>query len=183
MPGYGATQARLLAVLSDGKPRSRRELMEETGLTSKAVGSALRRLWKGGEILRTQRPTYEALRAFKGRAGIKKNTRAYHCYVFASGKESVSIQGMMFAKYDENQLDRRGSGKSKAQAIREFIVKNSDRAFYSTEIAEALKDYEVEQRDVMSTLRRAEKKGLVYIRGYRRTTARHRSRKATSLHG
>jgi len=47
------------------------------------------------------------------------------------------------------------------------LSKNSERAFYSTEIAEALKDHGIEQRDVMSTVRRAERKGLVYVRGYR----------------
>jgi len=51
--------------------------------------------------------------------------------------------------------------------IRRFLEENCDRAFYSKEIAEALKGEGVKPRDVMSTLRRAERKGLVYIRGYR----------------
>ena len=167
MPGYGPTQMMLLTILGDGEPRSRKELMKEIGLTSKTIGSSLYRLWKSGTILRTQTPTYEALRAFKGRAGIKKNTRAYHLYLYAPRKDSVSMRGLRFVKYDEKYLDSRGSGKNKAQVIREFIENNSDRAFYSTEILEALKDDGIKQRDIMSTVRRAEKRGLVYARGYR----------------
>jgi hypothetical protein len=141
--------------------------MEETGFTEKAVGSALYRLWTTGRILRTQKPIYEALKIFKGRAGIKKNTRAYHLYLFALGKDSFSFQGMKFVKYEKKDLESRGSGESKAETIRSFIEENADRAFYSSEIVEALKDRGIEQRDIMSTVRRAEKKGLVYVRGYR----------------
>jgi hypothetical protein len=60
----------LLSILLDGEPSSRRQLMEETGLSSKAVGSALRKRWRKGEILRSVEPTYEKLEAFGGRAGI-----------------------------------------------------------------------------------------------------------------
>lgn len=35
------------------------------------------------------------------------------------------------------------------------------------ELAEALKEKNIRQTDVMGTVRRAEKKGLVYVRGYR----------------
>jgi len=141
--------------------------MEETGLTSKTIGSSLYRLFKSGAILRTEKPTYEALRAFKGRAGIKKNTRAYHLYVFAPGKDSITVKGLRLVKYDKKHLDKRGSRKSKAQIVREFLKENCERAFYSTEIVDALKEEGVEPRDIMSTVRRAERRGLVYVRGYR----------------
>lgn len=167
MPGHGSTQRRLLTVLADGEPKSLMELRKQTGLSSKSVGSSLHRLWKSGEILRTQKPAYEALRAFKGRAGIKKNTRAYHLYLYAPGKDAIGLRGLRFVRYDGKYLDSRGSGMSKAQVIREFLDENRDRAFYSTEIAEALKEEGVKQRDVMSAVRRAEKKGMVYVRGYR----------------
>jgi len=157
----------LLTVLSDGEPRSCRELVRETGLTARSVGSSLYRLWKAESVLRTEKPLYEAFRAFKGRAGIKKNTRGYHLYVYWPNRDSAAIRGLRFVKYHKKQLDRRDSGKSKAELIRNFLKEHSDRAFYSTEVAEALKDERIEQRDIMSTVRRAERKGLVYVRGYR----------------
>ena len=165
LPGYGRTEREVLVALSDGKPRSLMDLAKQTGLTSKRIGSALYRLWNKGAILRTEKPTYEALRAFKARAGIKKNTRAYHLYMFVPEKDSVSLQGTRFVKYDK-KLEKRGV-ESKAEIIRRFIEENADRAFYSTEIVEILKDRGIEQRDIMSTVRRAEDKGLVYVRGYR----------------
>lgn len=51
--------------------------------------------------------------------------------------------------------------------ILNFLETNSDKAFYSKEIVEALKDKRVKPPDVMTTVRKAEKKGLVYVRGYR----------------
>jgi hypothetical protein len=142
-------------------------LIEETGLTDKSVGSALYRLWKSGSILRTEEPIYEALRSFRGRAGIKKNTRAYHLYLHKPMRNSAVVKGMRFVKYQRKRLDERGAGINKSALIRNFLKEHSDKAFYSTEVAEALKDNGVKQRDVMSTVRRAEKKGLVYVRGYR----------------
>jgi len=167
LPGYGSTQKVLLTVLSDGEPRSCRELMRETGLTAKSVGNSLYRLWKAGSVLRTEKPIYEAFRAFKGRAGIKKNTRGYHLFLYRPISDSVAIRGLRFGKYREKQLDGEDSGKCKAELIRNFLKANSDRGFYSIEVAEALKDDGIEQRDIMSTVRRAESKGLVYVRGYR----------------
>ena len=167
LPGYGSTQKMLLTILSDGEPRSRRELVKETGLTARAVGSSLYRLWRSGSVLRTEKPIYEAFRAFKGRAGIKKNTRGYHLYLYRLNRDSLVIRSLRFVKYDENHLDKRGSGKSKAELIRDFLKENSDRAFYSTEVTEALKGEGLKQRDIMSTVRRTERKGLVYVRGYR----------------
>jgi len=69
-----------------------------------------------------------------------------------------------FVKCADKHLDNRGSGVNKSDLIRTFLRENSERAFYSNKIAEALKEKGVKQRDVMTTLRRAEKKGLVYIR-------------------
>jgi len=167
LPGYGRTQRALLEVLSDGKPWSRRALIKATGLSNKSVGSALHRLWKSGVILRTEKTTYEALQTFKGRAGIKKNTRAYHLYLYRPMHTSASIKGLRFVQYSNQYLDKRSSRVSKAELVREFLRENSDRALYSTEVTEALKKKSVRQSDIMSTLRRAEKKGLVYVRGYR----------------
>ena len=46
MPGHGQTEHAILSVLSDGKPRSQRDLVRETGLSAKSVEDALYRLWK-----------------------------------------------------------------------------------------------------------------------------------------
>lgn len=54
---------------------------------------------------------------------------------------------------------------SKSQRILNFLQRHKGRAFFSTEIAEALKDQNVKVRDMMSNVRRFEQKGLVYVRG------------------
>ena len=105
------------------------ELAKQTGLAIKQVEGALYRLWKKKGVLRTEKPIYEALKAFKGRAGIKKNTRAYHLYMFAPERDAVNSQGLRFVKC-EKRLEK--SGESKAELVRNFIEENSNRAFYST---------------------------------------------------
>jgi hypothetical protein len=125
-------------------------------------------MWKKRVIFRTEKPIYEALQSFKGRAGIRKNTRAFYLYVLGSKTaESLVVGGLTFVKYKEEYLDSRGSGGSKASLIRNFLKENADKAFYSKEVAEFLKEKGIHQRDIMTTVRRAEKKGLVYVRGYR----------------
>jgi len=62
---------------------------------------------------------------------------------------------------------RGGGKKSKAQRILEFLERYRNRAFFSKDIADALKSHGVKVRDVMSNIRRFEKKGLVYVRGYK----------------
>ena len=56
---------------------------------------------------------------------------------------------------------------NKADIIREYIHNNPDKAFYTIDIKDVLSDFDVKQSDVMNTVRRAEKKGLIYVRGYR----------------
>jgi hypothetical protein len=153
--------------LSDGQPKTKREVAEASGLSDKAVVNCLHRLWKAGRIHRTEKPIYEVLKSFKGRAGIRRNTRAYHVYLFGQKDESLTLRGLRFVKYQEQYLDRRGFGKSKAEIIRDFLNENSDKAFYSNELTEFFKDKGVKQGDIMTTARRAEKKGLIYVRGYR----------------
>jgi len=70
--------------------------------------------------------------------------------------------------YAPRYLDARGGGKvSKAQRILSYIQNRCDRAFFSTEIAEDLKEHGVKVRDIMSNMRRFEEKSLVYVRGYK----------------
>ena len=91
------------------------------------------------------------------------------------GEKFVS-QGNVFVKFDRKHLDKRGwrGRKSKASRILDFLKENWDKAFYTTEIAGALRDYGVQQTDVSSNMRRFERRGLIYIRGYK-TVSRARA--------
>ena len=71
----------MLSVLGDGKPRSQRELVQETELGAKSVEGVLYRLWRKGVILRMEKPIHEVERAFRGRTDVRKNTRGYHLYM------------------------------------------------------------------------------------------------------
>jgi len=62
---------------------------------------------------------------------------------------------------------RGGNGASKSKKVLDFLRSHADQAFFATEIRDSLKDYGVEQGDVMGNLRRYEQKGLIYVRGYR----------------
>lgn len=160
----GPTQNRLLAVLSDGRPRSSRELGQETKLSSKVVESALWRLWKSGFALRTEVPLRKRNRVFKGRGGVRSNLRSYHLYILRpKHKDSLRVKGILYVKY--KKVDKRG--KSKSQMILGFLERNCDRAFYSKELVEALKEKGVKPCDIMTNVRRFERKGWIYVRGYR----------------
>lgn len=169
MGSNASSRSLILAQLFDQEPKSQREIVKATGLSEKAVYNALFRCWKRGLILRTKKPVYEFERIFKGRGGLTQNTRPYHLYLLKpKGKDSVRVGDHEFVKYDIEYLDVRGGGKlSKAQRVLNFIKKNRGKAYFSTEIAEALKDKGVLIRDVMSNVRRFEKKGFVYVRGYK----------------
>lgn len=160
------TRNQILGLLSDCKPRSFRDIVKETGLSEKAVEGSLYRLWREGAILRTEKPFMEAQRIFKGRGGITRNLRRYHLYILKpEEKDSITFQGVRYIKYSKKF--KRGSKKSKAQIIYEFLEKNKDSAFFSKEIAKALKDKGIKAPDVMGNIRRLERKGRVYVRGYR----------------
>jgi len=55
--------------MSDGKPRSTREVTERLGITARAAESACHRYWKAGLLLRSEKPLHAANRVFAGRAG------------------------------------------------------------------------------------------------------------------
>lgn len=166
--GWHPSEARILSALGDGKPKSHRELVEATGLSENAVWSALRRCWRKGLILRSEEPLREPYRAFKGRAGVRTNLRSYHLYVKAQkGGTALLIDGVRFVGFDEGELGVRGEGVSKARLILDFLASHRDGTFFSKEVAEALKDKGVKPSDVMDNVRRFERKGLVYVRGYR----------------
>lgn len=169
MGDWRPSQRLILASLSDGKPRSSRWIIKQTGLSGPAVWNALKRCWQGGLLLRTKESIYESKRVFKGRAGVGRVMRPYHLYVLRpEGVDSLRLDGHEFVKYHRKYLDVRGGGKrSKAQAILDFLKKNRDRAWFSKEIAGSLKDVGVKISDVMANVRRFEKKGRVYVRGYK----------------
>jgi hypothetical protein len=116
-----------------------------------------------------EKSIYEDSAIFKGRGRVRKNTKSFYLYMLRpKGRRSFYKDGHRFVSYHEKYLGIRGSkGRSNAQLILDFLRENSDKAIFSTEIAKALKDDGVVVRDVMSNLRRYEKKALVYILGYR----------------
>jgi DNA-binding MarR family transcriptional regulator len=166
---YKPSRLLILSALGDHRPKSCRQVVEATGLTRSSVYNALYLCWKQGLVLRTEKPLYQRERIFKGRGGVTQNTRPYHLYLLRPvGRDSVDIGGRRFVGYAEEHLDPRGGGKlSKARKILSYIREHGDRAFFSKEIAEALRDKGVKVRDVMSNVRRFEEKGLVYVRGYK----------------
>ncbi len=101
----------------------------------------------------------EAQRIFKGRGEVTRNLRKNYLYVLKpEGRDSVKIDGVHFVRYKERETPRLSY---------EFLKSNCGRAFFSKEMAEALKDREIKPPDVMPSVRRLGRKGLVYVRGYR----------------
>lgn len=161
----------IVSTMADGKPKSAQDIVNATSLERSKVWTALSKLWRAGVVLRTDRPISENCKKFRGRHGTTSNTRLYHLYVLNSFEEKqrgCSIGGHRFVQFSSEYSDKRGSKgeKSKARLILNFLKDNSDRAFYSTEIYNALKDRGVKMPDVMTAARRYERKGLLYIRGY-----------------
>jgi hypothetical protein len=157
----------ILRVLGDGVPRGSREVLRLTKLGEDAVWSGLRRLWREGRVLRSERPVLERKGVFRGRAGKSRNLRRY--YLFLAGSEARLVDGFWFRPFSEVlDGDSRGhrGGVSKVQIIRSFLEEHSDCAFYSKRICDALKDRGIEKPDVMTAIRFLEKLGLVYVRGY-----------------
>lgn len=163
------TRDKIMAMFSDGEPKAHRDIVQATHLSEPAVWRALYNYWREGLLLRTKEPIFEALRTFRGRAGIGRNTRAYYLYVLRpEDVDSLQIGEHRFVKYAKKYLDVRGAREaSKSKLILNFLRTRPDRAFYSTEVARAMGEKGVKVRDVMSTVRRYEQKGMVYVRGYR----------------
>jgi hypothetical protein len=169
--GIGATQAKIAGVLNDGRAWSSRDIARALGLNRHCVESGLGRMWRSYRVLRSAKPVVCSEKTFRGRLGMIANLRQYYSYLLGpEGATYAFFEGQQYVAYSEKYLDKRGgglNGKSKARLIREFIEEHSDRAFFSKELVEALKDKEVKPSDIMSCVRRLEKKGLVYVRGYR----------------
>ncbi|MEM3751338.1 MAG: hypothetical protein QXM65_00060 [Candidatus Bathyarchaeia archaeon] len=165
----GLVQRKILTIFQDGRPMSLNQVAKEANIRSSLVGDALRRLWQRGYLLRTDKPLREVNRAFKGRAGISSNMRTYYLYILRPpGKDLVQMENYHFVRYAKEHLDERGRRHgSKAKMILDFLKENKNRAWFSNEVAKALKSKGVKPSDVMTNVRRFEKKGWVYVRGYR----------------
>jgi hypothetical protein len=168
MAEWHPTLNKLMIAFSDGKPKTHRDVVKSTGLSDFAAHTALYNYWKKGLLLRTREPISEELKTFKGRAGVGRTTRTYYFYVKASGADSLRIGAERFVGYSKKNLDARGArAESKSKMIMNFLKTHPDRAFYSTDVAKALEDRGVKIGDVMGAVRRYERKGMVYVRGYR----------------
>lgn len=161
------TMERVLMALSDGQPKSSAEIAELTGSNANAVWAALRRYWHKKLVLRSRVPLKESLRIFKGRAGIRRNLRSYHLYMLKTENvDSFVLSGVEFVTYGGG-LNSNNRSNSKAGLILQFIRDNAEKAYFTIDIVKALADFGVKSSDVMSNVRRWEKKGLVLVRGYR----------------
>jgi len=163
------SRGRVLGVLFEGTPLSVREVVEATGLSRGSAGMVLYRLWRGGGVLRTERAVCEAERVRRGRAGTSSHMRPYHLYLLRpGGEESLVLGGRRYVAFRKEYLDPRGGGSlSKARRIKGFLEEHRERAFFSREVVEALAVHGVKPGDIMTNVRRFERKGLVYVRGYK----------------
>ena len=151
---------RVYNFLSSNGPATLRSVYEALDEEPSNVDDCLRRLWKRSRILRTREPTFEFETDHKGRAGVVGYTRAINHYVVNNGHEIPA----RFVKYDERKKDGRSREiESKASKILNFLEACNDKAFYSVDI---VKELSVKSSDIMSNVRRFERKGLVYVRGY-----------------
>jgi hypothetical protein len=155
---------KLLELMSDGKPRSTRGIAEKLGITARAAESVCYRCWRTGLLLRTAKPLRETCKTFAGRAGHRYNTRLYHLFILQNGADETELENLKFLSFVRTP---KISKPNKSQLILSFLRENLDRGFYTTQIAEKLKGEGVTIRDISCNLRRYEKRGLVYFRGYR----------------
>jgi hypothetical protein len=154
-----------LGLLSNGKARCSREVAAGTGLGASAVNEALRRCWALGYVLRTETAIVEHVRVLRGRGGAARTVRRYHLYLSADGLREVRVDGRRFINY---QLARQaGKSQPKSKAILGFLRNNPERAYFSREVYDALRESHVKIADVMTNVRRFERQGLVFVRGYR----------------
>ena len=146
----------VLNALSDGKPRSSKDVVRELRLSEPAVWSALKRCWKAGLVLRSEKALVGSHSRFRGRRGISRNTRSYYLYVLNPGEqELLTLDGVRFVSFADEYADKRGAkAASKAQLILSLLRDNPDKAFFSKSVYEALKDRGVKMGDVMATVRR-----------------------------
>lgn len=166
---------RIYSFLFSHSPACLREIYEALGEDPHNVEQCLRRLWKKELILRTKQAAFEFETNSRGRAGVTGHTRAINYYTVNKG----DVLPADFVKYDERKKDGRCRDvESKAYGILNYLIKNKDKAFYSNDIVKALG---VKSCDIMANVRRFEKKGQVYVRGYQTHDGRSPFRKGFIL--
>ena len=137
-----------------------RDVYREFGVNPSRVDECLRRLWERDHVRRTKKAFFVYETAGKGRAGIVGHARAINYYAANDGRE-LSAE---YVRYEDRCKDGRSRDViSKANRILNYLINNNTRAFYSRDIVQELK---VKSCDIMSNVRRFERKGLVYVRGY-----------------
>lgn len=160
---FGSRDA-LLELMSDGKPRSSRDVAEQLHFTARAAESVCYRSWKTGLLLRTEKPIRERNGIFLGRAGRRYNMRSYYLFVLQNGSDDTEVDNLKFLSFSKTP---RIVKPNKSQLILDFLRQNADKAFYTSEVAKLLKDKGITIRDIATNLRRYERRGLVFFRGYR----------------
>ena len=166
---------RIFGFLVSNGVSSLRDVYEALEEEPNRVDECLRRLWKRGLVLRTREPSFEFETSSRGRAGVTGYTRAINYYAINNGNE---LPGN-FVKYDERKKDGRSRDvESKANGILCYLMNNKEKAFYSNDIVKAL---DVKSCDIMANVRRFEKKGQVYVRGYQTHDGRSPFRKGFLL--
>ena len=141
--------------MSDGKPRSSREVAEQLHFTHRAAESVCYRGWKAGLLLRAAKPIRERNRTFAGRAGSRYNTRSYYLFILQNGSDETA------GGKPKISLDSR-----KRRELLRQTSRNSFSAFCektSTELStpprfQDLKDQGITIRDIAANLRRYEKR-------------------------
>lgn len=178
---YLKTRKIILSVLADFKPHPARDVIA-AGVGRKAAWQALSRSWKAGVILKSKQPIAEREALFRGRLGTIPHTKMYHlyllpapdllqqweteqttcCCVVRSGNRDLE-----FVPYRVDYADPRHSEATrKSRLILQFLEEHKKEGWFSAEIVHALKDKKVKPYDIMSTIRRAERRGRVYVKGY-----------------
>jgi hypothetical protein len=166
---------RVFGFLVSNGVSSLRDVYEGLEEEPNRVDECIRRLWKRGFILRTRESSFEFETSHKGRAGVIGYTRAINYYGVNNGNELPAS----FVKYDGRKKDGRSRDvESKAYGILNYLINNKEKAFYSNDIVKALG---VKSCDIMANVRRFEKKGQVYVRGYQTHDGRSPFRKGFLL--
>jgi hypothetical protein len=135
----------------------------ETGINYKPVESTLWRLYRNERILRNVHPFRESRLHSRGRGGLVRNLRNYFLYTRRpTGIDELEIDGLLFC-VKQPKPDGQVAA-SKAKKIRTHLQNNIGAAYFSKELVERLA---VKPSDIMSTVRRLERQGRVFVRGYR----------------
>jgi len=161
--GEVCTARRILSFLADGRPRSCREVADGVGAGLKSVENRLFELWRGGLVLGSEGLVMVPFSVFHGRSGVWSG-RSFHRFYLRSmggGEVPVVVDGMRFVGYSKRV------GPSKCGLVLDFLRRHRDRAFYTMDVYGALGEVLKRKSAVMDSVRYYERKGLIYVRGYR----------------